>query len=193
MDEEKLFVVDGIKWRIDYEYNPPAVVPFCPQHNLRLIPVPVHTSKRISPRDFGIEAQSIRLPESESQRLECQEDGKVFPMPRKFGAERAYVLDKVDAEEVARLKTVNLDDQLITIAKEELKDTDYWVRAKVTESKAGTRLIVWAGSRSKKNKTQLFVEPELKRMGFDQNDDNPTEVFAKVEAIFKNGKTTIEE
>jgi hypothetical protein len=34
------------------------------------------------------------------------------------------------------------------------------------------------------------VEPELKRMSFDQNDSHPNEVFTKVEATFKDGVST---
>jgi hypothetical protein len=82
---------------------------------------------------------------------------------------------------------LNIGDEAIPVAKDVLKDTDYWVEARVTKSKSGTRLIVWAGSKKEKNKAQLFIEPEIKRLSFDQNDTHPLEVFTKVEALFADG------
>jgi hypothetical protein len=121
--------------------------------------------------------------------MKCAEGPHFIDIPRKYDEEKQYVLDRIDALVFKKMTVLNLDDEAIPVAKEELKDegSSYWVKAKVTESKSGTRLIIWAGDRSTKNKTQLFVEPELKRLGFDHNDDHPTEVFAKVDVTFADG------
>lgn len=163
--------------------------PICPEHHIRLTPVITTYTLRNGIGGYTTHNHS----ENKSEKLRCEEDGKLFKLPRTYGDEKAYVINKKDAQVFAKMPTISLDDEIIPVAKEELKDTDYWVLAKVTESKSGTRLIIWAGSKKDKNKTQLFIEPELKRMSFDQNDDHPTEVFTKVEATFVNGiKTQIE-
>lgn len=176
--EKDLLRIDGIKWWITKSTTGTRLpVPLCPQHNMRLKP-------KIKSEYDSRYRKTLALRLSESDELICKDDSKVFKIPRKFDEEKEYVIDKVDAKVFSGMKVINLDDEVTPVAKEQLKGTDYWVKAKVTESKSGTRLIVWAGNKSKKNKTQLFVEPELKRLSFDQNDDHPTQVFSKVEAVF---------
>jgi hypothetical protein len=51
----------------------------------------------------------------------------------------------------------------------------------------GQRLVVYAGEKGRKEKTQVFVEPDIKRLAFDQNDIHPSEVFVKLEATFRDG------
>jgi hypothetical protein len=36
-------------------------------------------------------------------------------------------------------------------------------------------------------KSQVFVDLETRRMGFDQTDRHPTDVFVSIEATFKDG------
>jgi len=188
MSVDKLIRLDGIKWfdTVD-NVGQRNLTPICPQHNLRLSPVILYEKTyragfvQDTPQSFD-----------KSKQLRCDEgEGHFLDLPRQYGREKNYIADKIAATSFAKMPVINLDDEVIPVAQEELKNTDYWVRAKVTESKSGTRLIVWAGSKSKKNKVQLFVEPELKRMSFDQNDDHPLEVFAKVEAIFADEVKTI--
>lgn len=165
----KLVRIDGIKWH-DLQEGQSHVLrvkyleALCPTHSLRLTP------------SGGLYGNTYHCAEGGS--------GHTLTVPRSYPQQRKYVVDKMDALLFSEMSVINLDDEAIPVASESLKDTDYWVKAKVTESKSGTRLIVWAGSKKAKNKAQLFVEPELKRLSFDQNDDHPTEVFAKVEATF---------
>jgi len=164
-------VIDGVKW-VDaypgqtYKVRLTHLQPLCLKHSFRLTP---HGGSSLS------------------TTLKCSDEGgHNIKLPRAYIDEKEHALNKIDALTFAKIPVINLDDQAIPVAKETLKDTDYWVEAKVTESKSGTRLIVWAGSKKDKNKTQLFVEPGIKRMSFDQNDDHPNEVFTKVEATFKD-------
>lgn len=173
--EDKLKRIDGIKWWISIVNGLRVPVPLCPQHNLRLEPKPGHSYYHNISRP---------RPTTTATELECAEGPHSFHIPRQFGQEISYVINKADALIFEKMKVQNFDDELIPVASEELKDSSYWIRSKITDSKAGTRLIIWAGDRSKHNKTQLFIEPELKRLSFDQNDDHPTEVFAKVEVTF---------
>lgn len=176
--------VDSIKWweTQDTAGGGRVVVPLCPQHNLRLTPKIKHerylTGSAYRWRDLSSDKSTVLI---------CHDDGiHEIELPRELGVQKSYVINKIDSRIFAEMKTITLDDEIIPVAKEELKNSDYWVRAKVTESKSGTRLIVWAGSKKEGNKAQLFVEPKLKRLSFDQNDDHPLAVFAKVEATFRN-------
>jgi len=180
MDTDQLIIVDKVKWLVNKRLRILGEIqPICPKHNMRLYPIAEYFDENTG--------RTIRQV-SVSRRLKCEEANvHVLTIPRGYKAQQQYVIDKLDAKAFAQMKVLNIDDEAIPVAKEELKDSDYWVRAKVTESKSGLRLIVWAGQKSNKNKAQLFVEPSLKRMSFDQNDDHPTEVFAKVEATFVDG------
>jgi hypothetical protein len=132
--------------------------------------------------------KNIRDSNSEALELECAEGPHRLTIPRKLSDEKSYVIDRIDALIFEKATYIYLDDKAIPVALDEIKGKEgpVWVRAKVTESKSGLRLIVWAGDKSAKTKTQLFVEPSIKRLSFDQNDDHPTEVFTKVEALFKD-------
>ena len=178
MKPDQLPFVDNIKWYVYKTINGSRhAQPICPEHNMRL--QPVHDRQVKTPTGRW----RINL-ESEARTLLCTDGNHTFKIPRNLNDEQMHVINKIDAQKFGEMSVINLDDIAIPVAKKELKDSDYWVRAKVTKSKTGDRLIVWAGSRSKKTKTQIFVEPELKRMSFDHNDDHPTEVFTKVEATF---------
>lgn len=87
------------------------------------------------------------------------------------------------------MKVLNLDDEAIPLADDKVKTKDgkFFVVANLNESKTGKRLVVYAGEKGKQNKTQIFVEPEIKRLSFDQNDLHPTDVFTKLEATFSDG------
>lgn len=191
MADTKLIVLDGIKWWDTVSTaNTRLIVPLCLQHNLRLKPV------YLTERYYSNGGSRFRNKSSDvSVQLKCEEDkGHILDMPRQYSTQKQYVMDKIDAQMFSRFPVINLDDIAIPVAKDEIKEKDnpYWVRSKVTESKAGTRLIIWAGNREAKNKTQLFIEPEIKKLSFDQNDDHPLEVFAKVEVTFAdNVKTEI--
>lgn len=182
MASNNYIAVDKIKWWIvEGKDGVRYAQPLCPTHHLRLTPKPGLTYSSISKK-------YVPALNSTAMELSCAE-GHDIKIPRQFSVEQKYVIDRLDALTFEKATFIYLDDKAIPVSTDELKDKEspVWVKAKVTESKAGLRLIVWAGDRSKKTKTQLFVEPELKRMSFDQNDDHPMEVFAKVDALFADG------
>ena len=63
----------------------------------------------------------------------------------------------------------------------------FFATATLTKSKVGLRLVVYAGERGSAKKTQIFVEPDIKRLAFDQTNMHPNEVFAELEATFIDG------
>ena len=181
--DNQYITIDKIKWWVSTGMNGVRYSqPLCPIHDLRLRPI-----KDLYSRDYNYM--------SNSHSLKCEDCGKLHIIPRKLSSEQQYVIDKVDAKVFKSMKFINLDNEAIPIAedKKSSKDGKYFVTALLTESKTGKRLVVYAGERGKKEKTQIFVEPEIKRLSFDQKDLHPTEVFTKLEATFSDGvKHTLE-
>jgi len=122
--------------------------------------------------------------------LKCEDCPKLYKLPRSYPVETVYVLDKVDSTNFKKRKFINLDDQAQIIAEEAAaEDTRYFVTARLVDSTVGKRLIVYAGERGgqKNSNTQIFIEPEIRRLSFDQADKHPIDVFLKLEATFEDG------
>lgn len=172
MNQEQLKIrVDKILWWIYTDIRGRRhAQPLCPRHHLRMKPVE-------SPLVYNID---------DSKDLKCEDCEKSYAIPRSFGNERAYVLDRVDANVFKGMKVLNLDDESIPLVEEKLlsEDKKFFVTGLLTKSKVGLRLVIYAGKRGQKEKSQIFVEPEIKRLAFDQNDLHPTDVFTKIEATF---------
>lgn len=164
--DNNLIRVDGILWNIKNGLRGRSVTPICPTHSMRM-----------SASEFSI-------------YIKCEECGKSIKMPRDFGDERRYVLDRIDAKIYKSMKIINLDDEAVPLAEGKYSEDDkYFVTAIITKSKIGKRLVVYAGEKGRREKTQIFVEPEIKRLSFDQNNLHPTDVFTKVEATFSDNTT----
>ena len=178
MTDSSYVVIDKIKWFV-YKVNDVRIPqPLCPEHHLRL--------RHVESREYDASLRRmVSRGESGATQLKCAE-GHRIDLPRTYYEEKQYVLDRIDAVTFANVTYMYLDDIAVPVAVENTKskDSPIWVRTKVTESKTGLRLIVWAGDRSKKNKAQLFIDPTVKRLGFDQNDDHPMEVFTRGAATF---------
>lgn len=102
------------------------------------------------------------------------------------------LLNIIDSLKYKDAEIVNIDGELIRVQREEKIDNDYWVDVKISKNKKDQlQLMVLAGSKKDKDKSQLFLDPQNERLSFDQNNDHPRKVFAKVIATFKNSKTEI--
>jgi len=98
----------------------------------------------------------------------------------------------IEAMKLKNAEIINLEDEYFVLNSTKAKDNDYWVRVSINENKNGeTQVMVLAGSLKEKNKTQLFLNVDNEKLGFDQNNTNPLEVFSKVEATFKKSKAKI--
>lgn len=98
----------------------------------------------------------------------------------------------VDGRNYKDAEIINVDGELIKVCREQKVDSDYWVDVKISKNKKDqVQLMILAGSRKAQDKAQLFIDPPNERLGFDQNNDHPREVFTKVIAIFKNSKSEI--
>lgn len=167
--------IDGIIWWIEDHVNIRVPIPLCPKHFLKMEP--------------SLEYTSV----SEARSLWCAECKKPFKIPRAFGGEKRYIIDKLDSKIFRQMKIINIDDEAIPIAKDEIRDPNspYWVESRLVKSKSGKRLVIYAGERGNKNKTQIFVEPGNRRMSFDHTNHHPTDIFVKLEAVFEDGTKSI--
>lgn len=170
------FFIDGIKWAIGQ--HPPKAIPLCPKDFIVLDPYPPKYNDELVDTNF-----------------KCEECQKVYHIPRTCKKECEFVLRKINASVYKKMKFINLDDEAIPIAESKIpKNSKYFVTSVLTKSKVGLRLVIYAGKKGKAKKTQIFVEPEIRRLAFDQTDLHPTNIFTKVEATFADGsKAKIEE
>jgi hypothetical protein len=174
---EQFITIDKIKWWISDR----VPQPLCPIHNLRLRPVEDINSSRYTY-------------EYSSHTLKCEDCTKLYKISRSYQAEKLYVIDKLDAKIFSGQKFINLDDEALPIAEDKIpKNSEYFVTSLLTQSKVGLRLVVYAGKKGGSQKTQIFVEPEIKRLAFDQRDLHPIDVFTKLEATFSDGTKVTQE
>jgi len=168
--EYQAIILGGVKWYISPNRE---IQPLCPKHHLRL---------------------SLAYNSLYHCELKCADCTDIYRFPRKFDEQKQYILDKLDSKLFKNLKFINLDDEVLPIAEVKLgsKDkSDYFVTGLLVKSKVGLRLIVYAGKKGSSDKSQIFVEPEIRRLAFDQNNLHPSDVFTKVEATFNDGTKQI--
>lgn len=185
MDYTKLVRIDGVKWHVFRRVNATGKIKdeieaICPVHSMILM----SSDSEVS---VDINGESIIHP-ADGQYLYCDE-GHMFKMPRVFSQEKAYIRKRLEAISYSKMETLNLDDEAIPIAKEKIKSDDdrYFVTSQLMKSKRGLQVVIYAGEKGKKQKTQIFVEPEVRRLAFDQKDLHPNEVFVDIKATFKDG------
>lgn len=131
-----------------------------------------------------------------AHKLRCVEGPHYIDLPSRISEIRDYIRKKLDSTLYTEAKLVDLDGLLVPVSKKEKVDvgnSEYFVTSQVRSGKRGDQVVIYAGKKGSKSKVQVFVDPEHKRMSFDQNDLNPADVFAKLEATFRGGtKHTIQ-
>lgn len=171
--EEKLKRVDGVLWRNTLNH----AVPVCPEHYLEMREA------------YGIEineSREIIQLDPDSYWLKCEEGPHFKTMPRELDDQEEYVLDKIKAISYKRMPVLNMDDELVPVAKQKDKQGKYFVTTQLMESRRGLQVVVYAGEKGKE-KTQIIVEPEIKRLAFDHTNTHPDEVFVELKATFDDG------
>jgi len=180
--------IDGIKWWMTTLGSGTRYpVALCPDHDLRMEAVP----PRLRSRSGGYYNGNA----DDGMNLSCAEGPHTFPLPRKFSAERQYVINRIDAKVFKNAKVLNLDDEAIPIAKAKKasKDDKYFITAQLMESKRGLQAVIYAGEKGNPKKTQIFINPASKSMSFDHKDLHPSDIFLKIESTFDDGsKSSIE-
>jgi hypothetical protein len=174
MGDDNLKKIDGVLWQIK-TVRVGSMDAICPMCKLRMWPYP---------EGFNIYS---------TVDLKCEDCQKLYRLPRTIADEHQYIIDKLDSKRFKQMKVLNLDDEAIPIAEDKpVSDgSKYFVKAILTNSKIGQRLVVYVGEKGRKEKTQIFVEPEIKRLSFDQNNLHPYDIFLKLEATFEDGSEII--
>jgi len=166
---KELLRFDNVLWE---KIGNKILDPICPIHRMKM-------------DQWIIEGQ-----EKDENLLKCPDCEDMLELPRTWDDEVEYIERKLNSKDYKHLKILNLDDEQIPVAEDEVpspKDSKYFVVARLMKSKVGLRLVVYAGEKGAKKKTQIFVEPQIKRLAFDQKDMHPSEVFTMLEATFEDG------
>lgn len=175
-NKKQLYFWSGILWHIDYDFHGNIdVAALCPKHKC-----------------------CCRLVKSKENFVRGEYKYCCVKCDFKICLEKSIENKAVDFDYVMGsykyqdAEIINIDGELISVQREEKKDNDYWIDAKISKNKKGElQLMVLAGSKKAKDKAQLFLDPKNERLAFDQNNDHPSEIFAKVIGIFKNSKSEI--
>jgi len=130
-------------------------------------------------------------------KVRCLEGPHEIHLDRIPSEIRKHISRKINSKTYQEAKIFDIDGYLVPASKEvQSKDatSDYFVIAQVKSNKKGEQVVIYAGKKGEKNKSQIFIDPKNAKMTFDQNDVNPSDIFVKFEATFRNGsKTTIED
>ena len=157
--------------RVD-KYNNDAI-PICPTDRVKLDYIGYYDS----------------MSEDCTKRLKCEDCNKLFIFQRDIRSEKRYVIEKVRSLDRKDYEIVDIDGALTPVTKKEsIKKTDYFLTTQIRESKRGPQVVIYAGIKGQKEKSQIFITPEERRLSFDQKDINPADLFAKITAEF-NDKT----
>jgi hypothetical protein len=138
-----------------------------------------------------------RLKESEINRLpfynfKCLKCDFEIVSKDSMDLKSFHAAQVIDSLKYKDAEIINIDGDLVRVQREGIKDNDYWIDAKISKNNKGElQLMLLAGSKKEGDKTQLFLEPKTERLAFDQNNDHPTKIFAKVIAIFKKSACEI--
>ncbi|MEI6498457.1 MAG: hypothetical protein WCO23_00655 [bacterium] len=173
----KLYNWEGLAWDVDYDINGyDTVYARCPIKGCHC-----RLNKSKGKYEYG------------EYRYECPKCGRKFILGKPAEEMAKDFSNVLDAKQYEEAEIINIDGDLIRVQREVVKDEDYWVDAKISKNKKGElQLMVLAGSRKDGDKAQLFLDPTHERLGFDQNNDHPAEVFSVVTAVFKNSRGTID-
>lgn len=126
-----------------------------------------------------------------TMNLECLEGPHAIVLDRTPGEIREYIRRKIESKKYQEAKYFDIDGYLVPASKEAKVKTesgDYFVTTQVMNSeKKGEQIVIYAGKKGAKYKSQIFIDPKHGKITFDQNDINPKDVFVKIEATFRDG------
>lgn len=164
MVKGKFHIIDdsGIKWWMP-ENNTVYAQPYCVEHHLPM-------------SSAGAATYTLYCPDCDTMRT----------FPRYSSRQKEYAANKIRSKDIAKLDIIDHNGVLTPVAKIKTKNDEYSVTTQIMESKHGNQIVIYAGKKGGK-KTQIFVDPEKHKLSHDHKDTHPTEIFAKIEATFKDG------
>lgn len=126
-----------------------------------------------------------------TKKLKCPEGPHTIVLDRTPREVKEYIRSKIESKKYQEAKYFDIDGYLIPASKEakvKTKSGDYFVTTQVMNSeKKGEQIVIYAGKKGAKYKSQIFIDPKHGKITFDQNDINPKDVFVKIEATFHDG------
>ncbi|HKX73642.1 MAG TPA: hypothetical protein VJM32_06485 [Candidatus Saccharimonadales bacterium] len=165
MIAEKFHIIDdsGIKWWMS-TYDSNRAQPYCSDHNMPLL-IPAERS-----------LTSLACPDCSARKQ----------LPRSWHEQEKYAAHKIRSKDIAKVDVIDHNGVLTPVAKVKVRDTEYSITTQIMESKHGHQIVIYAGKKGHKN-SQIFVDTDNHKLAFDHKDTKPTEIFAKIEATFKDG------
>jgi hypothetical protein len=120
----------------------------------------------------------------------CPVDRKGFALPGEdYNQLRRHFKVTLEAKDWKDAKIVSIDGYQVPIARVRTEeDPDYWVEARINDTKQGKQLVVYAGKRGERDKAQIFIDTENDKISFDQNNIHPNDVFVRLTGEFASGK-----
>ncbi len=111
---------------------------------------------------------------------------------------RESISRRINSKKYQEAEYFDIDGYLVPASKEKqvrAKNGGYGVTAQVKHSeRKGDQIVIYAGKKGLKGKSQIFIDPTYGKLTFDQSDINPKDIFVKLEATFRDGsKATIED
>lgn len=127
--------------------------------------------------------------------VKCLEGPHIIALGDKPDNIRELLSRRISSKKYQDAEYLDIDGYLVPASKEVQdrdKKSEFFVTAQIKNSeKKGEQLVVYAGKKGQKGKSQIFIDPKSAKMTFDQNDINPNDVFVKLEATFRNGSRTV--
>ncbi|HYF96771.1 MAG TPA: hypothetical protein VD947_01895 [Patescibacteria group bacterium] len=119
----------------------------------------------------------------------CPDCGFEYKFDLPFNTAKQDVARLLDAKKYQKMEIIDIDGIGTPVLKKKVstKDDTFFASIQINESKRGPQLVIYAGRKGLKTKSQLFITPETKKMSFDHKDVKPTDIFTKVTAEFDDG------
>lgn len=131
----------------------------------------------------------FRLVIDQSSEVTCPDCNFEYSFNAPFQTVKQDVARLLDAKKYQKMEIIDIDGMGTPILKKKVttKDGNFFASVQINESKRGPQLVIYAGKKGLKAKSQIFITPETKKMSFDHKDIKPTDIFTKVTAEFDDG------
>ncbi len=119
----------------------------------------------------------------------CPDCGFEYRLDVQLETAKQDVFRMIGAQRFRKMEMIDVDGINTPVLKKKVstKDDSYFASIQINESKRGPQLVIYAGKKGAKEKAQIFVTPETRKMSFDHKDVKPTDIFTKVTAEFVDG------
>lgn len=148
----------------------------------------VHNGKvaLLCPKDRTPMRELLKITPLYSAQMMCPDCGHEYILKVPFRVAQEDVISIIKAKEYQKMQIIDIDGIHTPVLKKKVasKNDKYFVSVQINDSKRGPQLVIYAGKKGHKAKTQIFVTPETKKMSFDHKDIQPTEIFTKITAQF---------